>query len=168
MTRSAQTLATLFGTIDFLVPLVLDDLTEEQARARSRDRQGPSIAWSLGHLLHFRNDALALLGAPKEDAYGERFASTAATDGEGYPTLDTLRGDWDRAAAALAAALEKATEDSLDAQATGPHDVKTVRDRLAFLAFHEGYHLGAIGALRKALGLPGPAELAMAGQAERR
>ncbi len=167
MTGSAQTLAALFGTIDFLVPLVLDDLTEEQARARSREPEGPSIAWSLGHLLHFRSGALALLGAPEEDAYGERFASTAATDGEGYPSLGTLRSDWGRVSAALAAALGNVTEAALDAPAAGPHDGKTVRDKLAFLAFHEGYHLGAIGALRKALGLPGPAELAMARQAGR-
>lgn len=167
MTRSAQTLAALFGTIDFLVPLVLDDLTEEQARARSRDPQGPSIVWSLGHLLHFRIGALALLGAPQQDAYGERFGSTAATDGEGYPSLATLRSEWDRVAAALATALGQVTEASLDEHAAGPHDGKTVRDRLAFLAFHEGYHLGAVGAVRKSLGLPGPAELAMARQAGR-
>jgi len=165
MTGSAQTLASLFGTIDFLVPLVLDDLTEAQARARSRDLEGPSISWSLGHLLHFRNGALALLGVPEVDAYGERFGSTGATDGADYPSLGKLRSDWERVAAALGAAFEKTTEASLDARAAGPHDEKTVRDKLAFLAFHEGYHLGVVGALRKSLGLPGPAERVIARQA---
>ena len=31
-------------------------------------------------------------------------------------------------------------------------DDETVRDRLSFIAFHEGYHMGALGALRKPSG----------------
>jgi len=35
-------------------------------------------------------------------------------------------------------------------------------DAVAFFTFHEAYHVGALGAIRKAMGLPGPAELVMA------
>jgi uncharacterized damage-inducible protein DinB len=54
------------------------------------------------------------------------------------------------------------TEEALDAPVEGVHDERTLRDKLAFLAFHEGYHLGAIGAMRKAMGHRGPAERIMA------
>jgi uncharacterized damage-inducible protein DinB len=55
-----------------------------------------------------------------------------------------------------------ATEGTFDAEASsGGHDEKSVRDKVAFLVFHEGYHLGAIGAMRKAMGRPGPAERVM-------
>ena len=43
-----------------------------------------------------------------------------------------------------------------------PHAGRSVLDAVAFFTFHEACHVGALGAIRKALGLPGPAELAMA------
>ncbi len=39
---------------------------------------------------------------------------------------------------------------------------QTLRDQVVFFAWHEGYHLGGLGQIRKALGLPGPAERVMA------
>ena len=54
------------------------------------------------------------------------------------------------------------TEDDWNAPGTGAHDEKSLRDQVTFLAWHEGYHMGALGALRKEMGYPGPAEKAMA------
>ncbi|MBC7896238.1 MAG: hypothetical protein H7066_12560 [Cytophagaceae bacterium] len=47
------------------------------------------------------------------------------------------------------------------------HGETKIRDELAFLAWHEGYHVGVIGAIRTAAGLPGPAELARAAASQR-
>ena len=47
MTGTTQTLTGTFGTTDFLIPPVLDDLTDEDARKRSRGEEGPSMSeWS--------------------------------------------------------------------------------------------------------------------------
>ena len=42
------------------------------------------------------------------------------------------------------------------------HAGRPVLDAVAFFVFHEAYHMGALGAIRKGMGLPGPAELVMA------
>ena len=44
MPGTAQTLMGTFGVTDFLVLLVLEDLSDGDVRKRSRDGEGPSIA----------------------------------------------------------------------------------------------------------------------------
>ncbi len=59
--------------------------------------------------------------------------------------------------------MEAATETSLDRIAEqGAHGEKTALESILFLVWHEAYHVGAVGAIRKELGYPGPAELVMA------
>ena len=41
----------------------------------------------------------------------------------------------------------------------GPHDEKTIFDTRLFFAWHEAYHVGAIGAIRKDLGRKAISEL---------
>ena len=60
-------------------------------------------------------------------------------------------------------ALSELSEGDLDATPEdGWHAEQTLRDQLVFFFWHEGYHLGAVGQIRKALGLLGPAERIMA------
>jgi uncharacterized damage-inducible protein DinB len=160
---SAKTLLGIFGTTDFIVPLVLQDLTDDQARRRARGDSGPSIAWTVGHMLHYRHNALALLGRPQNDPYAERFGTVGATDGTDYPAVAELLEQWKSISTALTAVVSQAPEKTFDAPVKGgPHAEESVRDKLAFIAFHEGYHMGALGAVRKSLGLLGPAEKVMA------
>lgn len=50
-------------------------------------------------------------------------------------------------------AMASVAYDRLDARVDSLScDDETVRDRLSFIAFHEGYHMGALGALRKPSG----------------
>ena len=50
------------------------------------------------------------------------------------------------------------TDEDWDAPGTGAHDERSLREQVIFFTWHEGYHLGALGALRKGIGYPGPAE----------
>jgi hypothetical protein len=44
--------------------------------------------------------------------------------------------------------VSMAAEDTLDKAVTGgPHAEQAVRDKIAFIAFHEGYHMGIVTAL---------------------
>ena len=163
MTHSIQTLMGLFGMTDYLMPLVLEDLTDDDARKRSRGDEGPSIAWTVGHLLNYRLYVMSLLGEERENPYSERFGSVGATDGRDYPSLTELREQWDTVGEDFRAVLEARTEEELDhVSEGGAHDEKSLRDQVVFFAWHEGYHMGALGSIRKSLGYLGPAEKVMA------
>ena len=171
MDGGVKSLVGVFGMTDFMIPRVLDDLTDEQAYARPRGDGGPSIAWTVGHLLYYRGFMMERFG--RENPVGERleplFANTAASDGSDYPSLEEMRGLWDETSADFASALSGLDDEALDAALMdGWHAEQTLRDQVVFFAWHEGYHLGAIGQIRKELGLLGPAErVAAARKAEK-
>lgn len=160
-------LAGLFGTTDFMVPIVLGGLKDEQARHRPRGEGGPSIAWTVGHLLHYRISALKRLGVTRENPFGDDFGTGSATDGSDYPTVAELKSAWEEVSTEFMAGISGVTEEALDVVLEdGWSPDQTLRDQIVFLAWHEGYHLGAIGQMRKTMGLPGPAEAVQAMQEE--
>jgi uncharacterized damage-inducible protein DinB len=163
MANSAAPLMNIFGTTDYLIPLVLDDLSDADARTRARDGDGPSIVWHLGHLLFYRSNGLTLLGGTGDNPYEAAFGNSPATDGEDYPTTAELREQWSSVSERFMTALASATDDDLAASVDGgPHSEESVRDKLAFIAFHEGYHMGSIAALQKTIGKTTPPEKIMA------
>jgi len=162
MSGSLKTLMGAFGTTDFLMPLILGDLTEEDGRKRARGQEGPSISWTVGHLLSSRVYVLNVLTDGRENPYEQQYGNASATDGSDYLTLAELQAEWDSVRAQLGEALINTTEEDLDALAPdGLHAEQLIRDKIVFFAWHEGYHVGVIGALRKAMGYLGPAELIM-------
>lgn len=151
-----------FGMTDYLIPMVLEDLTDEDARKRARDDEGPSIAWMVGHLLHYRHHVMELLGAERENPWKEQFADADATDGSDYPTVAELRDAWQRVADDFAEVMASTTDADFQRPVDGAHEEQTLRDQIVFFAWHEGYHMGALGAQLKRLGYLGPAEKVMA------
>lgn len=164
MIPTLESAAASLRTTNMLVPLVLGDLTDELARRRTRGGEGPSIAWLLGHILDFRCQLITLLGTPKKSPFRVAFATSSATDGAAYPTVSEFLQHWKRIEADLDAALEDASEATIRraVESGGFHVSRPALDAVAFCVFHEAYHVGALGAIRKSLGLPGPAELVMA------
>ena len=161
MSDTAKTLMGTFGTTDYLIPLVLEDLSDDDAKKRSRDGEGPSIVWIIGHLLHYRYYVMSLLDHERVDPHGETFTQTAS-DGSDYPTIGVLQEQWGALGSDFHAALMSQSEEHWDAVGTGAHEERSLRDQVIFFAWHEGYHMGALGALRKEMGYPGPAEKVMA------
>lgn len=154
-----------FRTTTKILNISLAGLSDAEAHVRTRGNEGPSISWTVGHLLDSRVKILALLGAVRPNPYATQFGSTPATDGAHYPTLATMLVEW----AQLHERLEVVGAQAGDTiegpiSGAGAHGESQVRDQLAFLAWHEGYHVGVIGAARKAAGLLGPAELVRAAQ----
>lgn len=160
-------IAAAFAQTDSLMPIVLSDLSPENAVRRSRGGTGPSVVWTLGHMLDYRYRAMNLFGADKQSPFAEKFGMVAATDGSDYPSLEQMQADWNRVQAELETVLADADDTALERMAPGlgPHGEQRVFDSLVFIAFHEAYHFGALGAVRKDIGLPGPAELVMAAMA---
>lgn len=59
----------------------------EDGRKRARGEEGPSISWTVGHLLSSRVYVLDVLTEGRENPYEQRYASVSATDGSDYLTL---------------------------------------------------------------------------------
>lgn len=162
MAGGATALLGVYGLTEFMLPMVLDDLDEEQARARPRGEGGPSIAWTIGHLIYCRVALLNRLGDARENTFGEKFGNVPATDGSDYPSMAELRATWGEVGDDFMAAIAALTEEQLEAVLEdGWHEEQVLRDQVVFFGWHEGYHLGAIGQIRKDLGLLGPAERVM-------
>jgi len=155
---TGETLMGTFGMTDYLIPMVLEDLSDEDARKRARGDEGPSIAWIVGHLLHYRHHVMELLGASRDNPWEEKFADTEATDGSDYPTVTELAAAWERVADDFAQVMTSLSDADFEQPAVGVHEERTLRDQVVFFAWHEGYHMGALGAQLKRLGYLGPAD----------
>jgi uncharacterized damage-inducible protein DinB len=141
------------GTTNGIVPLALSDLREQDARKRVRNGEGPSIAWQVQHMLASRCKILNLLSSTQECSIEEGDDTNIAQ----------LLQQWREVEQKLGAAMESVTDETLKRSVeSGPHGEKTALDRVLFLVWHEAYHVGALGGIRKELGFPGPAELVMA------
>jgi uncharacterized damage-inducible protein DinB len=163
MTPILKPIATSLRTTNMILSLALPDLKEEDARKRIRNDKGPSIAWEVGHMLDHRYKVLALLGVAKESPYAAKFSATGASDGSDYPDTADCLEQWKQVSDELEEAMEAASEESLGRiVGRSSHGEETALDSIAFLAWHEAYHVGALGGIRKALGYPGPAELVKA------
>jgi len=146
---------------NFIVNLVTGDLTEEQARRRSRDGEGASVSWIVGHLLHYRCQTMKILGKSLQNDY-EVFGAGGADDGTDYPPVAKMVEDWARIAGELDSVLDGVSDDQLLGPVEGsPHGEKKVLDTVSFFAWHESYHFGALGVIRREMGLPETAKLAV-------
>ena len=149
----------LHGVSNSILTTGIGDLTDQDARARSRGGAGPSIAWTIGHLCHYKIKVLELLGQPRENAFTQ-FEQTPASDGSDYPTLADLAASFSDLNRDLCTALASSV-DRLEAPMPGAglHDEKRILDTVLFLTWHEAYHIGAIGAIRREQGRKAIADL---------
>ena len=132
----------------------LEGITHEKSLIQPPDGAN-CINWVAGHILFFRNDLHALLGAEPawSDERMKRYdrGSAPITDPADALPFDELRAGLEKSIAAMAAAAE-----AMDpARLAEPAAKGTVGDRLSFLLFHETYHIGQFGVLRRTAGLPG-------------
>lgn len=109
------------------------------------------------HLVDARCFVARLLGGVCSHGF-ETLTDGARTveDIEAYPTLEEVGAAWDRVSEVLLARLREAGPEILD-QAPPfrfPVDDETMVGAVTFLAHHEAYHLGQLGLIRKALGMP--------------
>src|SRR5262245_42252453 len=89
MDPAAQPIIALYELSHHILTLAAADLSDPDARTRSRGGTGPSIAWTVGHLCHHKLHVLELLGRPRQHSFAVTFQD-AATDGQAYPPLTEL------------------------------------------------------------------------------
>jgi len=152
-TESAQALTKILRFNDEVLTVALTDMTDDIARRRLRDG-GPSIAWSLGHMLHHRNQIAAAIACHGPAFDLTRYAN-GATDGRDYPTVRDFQTTWNEFSARLVKTIDQLSAEELAASSPIqlPHGEQTLLDALRFVAWHETLHLGQVSLLRSHLGL---------------
>jgi uncharacterized damage-inducible protein DinB len=148
-------LARLFTLNHHALHRNLDGVTDEEALLQPVS--GNCLNWVVGHIVASRNGVLKVLGAepywPAEPAgrYARGSAPVSENDGSAVPFRELVRafdGSQERIASALAGVT--------DADLARPHaQDQTVGEWLSFLHFHEAYHIGQTGLLRRLVGKEG-------------
>jgi hypothetical protein len=140
----------------------LEDLSNEESLFQPPGA-GNCLNWVLGHVVAARNTVLKLAGsAPlvgeEVTAYYVR-GSKPLQPGDKVPDLATLRGilsdTQHRLIPALAALSDDALRQPVPDQMRRPPLTGTVGEALIRLHYHEGYHNGQMGLLRRLVGREG-------------
>ncbi len=128
-------------------------MTHEES-VRAHGSGGNSMNWVVGHIVASRNGVLSLLGEPPvwsaADAAPYKRGSSQLDPAAARP-LPSILADLDRSQERLLACLERVTEEELAAT----RGESTLGKQLAFLQFHESYHAGQTGLLRRLAGKEG-------------
>jgi uncharacterized damage-inducible protein DinB len=113
------------------------------------------LMWVMGHLVVHRGHTLKTLGVDWNVSWAPLFARGAErlADNE-YPSAEEMRAAWNQVSTELSDALRTAAADRLagDAPKGPPSFDGKVSGSVAFLAYHDTYHAGQVGYLRKWLG----------------
>ena len=147
-------IAYIFAANDGLIRQTLSDLPAE-ALWQQPGGQGNSIMWIVGHITQTRAGMLSLLGERASTGWGELFRRGAQRqDPSAYPDPQAIKAAGVELSKQLHTKLAAITEPELAAPVTTVKlpNVNTVVDALAFFAFHEAYHVGQLGYVKKALG----------------
>ncbi|MGC1361714.1 MAG: DinB family protein [Silvibacterium sp.] len=151
----------LVRTIHGVVRRCADGFSQEESLIQP-EPEGNCLNWVVGHLLHVYDKVLPALGqAPvmKKDAT-ERYARgvPALKGADGALEMTELMAAWDEAAKRVEAGLAGLTTEALDAPAPfspSNNPKETMRSLMTTVFFHQSYHAGQAGLLRRIAGRPG-------------
>lgn len=137
-----------------LLRSTLDGVAAGELWQRPTPLTNPML-WIVGHIVQTRATMLSLLGEPFDTGWANLFARGAALhETSRYPSAGDIDDIHHRIIDGLKVKFAALTDADLAAPARGHQlpGAKTVGDQLAFLAFHESYHIGQLAYVRKALG----------------
>jgi len=125
------------------------------------DPVGHSAIWLVGHLATYRRKVVAMIGLePESDPWEAAFVrGTSPADIPAGLDPVCLVQAFHAAQKALAAGWDGVTREQL-AQPFGrtlPTGSDSIGGAVGFMVWHEAYHLGQLGFLRRLAGLPGRA-----------
>lgn len=120
---------------------------------------GNCLNWIVGHILTNRAGMLGLLGKDpvwnEEEAKPYQRGSEPLTDPALAKNLDDLVAMLETSQESVLAGLAEISVEGLQAPAPSGKEGETVETGLAALVFHEAYHVGETGILRRLLGHEG-------------
>lgn len=124
---------------------------------------GNCLNWIVGHIVATRQHIVGLLGGrplwtKEEMPRYDRRSDAILGEGPGVLRFDRIRADLDRTQELMRAAWKTIDAGRLAAPLPpdqNPFQLETVGEMLAAFAFHESYHAGQCGVLRRLLGKDG-------------
>jgi len=155
---STEMLANQLQLTDYILKRNLEGLTH--ADSVKQPVAGNNLNWVVGHIVRTRNNVLGLVGAeplyPREqfDAYEVE----ALTDTSKAIQFEELLDKFDTLQKPLVDGVRKLTPEVLAQPApfspsNNPNE--TIGSLLSAVVFHESYHIGQTGLLRRLAGKPG-------------
>ncbi len=146
-----QHFARFFDTHQWIFSEHTEGITHDEG-CRAPKGGGNSLNWVLGHIAASRNDIHSLIGAPPawsaETAALYLRGSSGVTDGATARPVPEILDVLDRSTTTIKARLAEMPSTDFERKL----EKGTVGERLAFLQFHESYHTGQVGLLRRLLG----------------
>lgn len=139
---------------DHLLKNALSGLSLEELHRRG----GPdssSMIWIAGHLALSRVRMLKVAGSDFDFLWSDLFAKGASIKAPScYPEIEDVLSVWDEVGRRLRERLGQLEPSVLYSKSphSFPVEDKSVRGSLAFFVYHESYHIGQMGYLRKVLG----------------
>ncbi len=133
----------LFSSDERVFSINLQGITHEESVLEMYNCN--SINWIVGHLVYTRNSILSALGLPpiaSEDLKPIYARGVVGADMTKALNLDILKKMYVDSQPLVMEGLLKITDEA-------------ILDQVTFLGFHEAYHIGQIGILRKMLGKEG-------------
>lgn len=150
---NVQGLKQLFGHNHYAIGVNARDLSHEESLVDPAPG-GNSANWVLGHIVATRGAILSLLGEKHvwDDGTVDRYkrGSSPITPGTAKPMPEIIEA-LDRSQERIVAGLSRLKDEDL----AKPVGTDTVGARLATLQFHEAYHAGQLGLLRRIAGKEG-------------
>jgi len=136
----------------------LEGITQEESLTQPQPA-GNCLNWVVGHILANRASMLNLVGQEpvwtEEEAEPYKRGSEPIADANQATNLDEIVGLFEASQERLLTGLAEISSAGLQAPAPGGKEDQTVETSLALLVFHEAYHVGETGILRRLLGHSG-------------
>ncbi len=147
---NGESLEVLFGANFHAIQVNLNGLTHEDSLVQPQPA-GNCLNWVLGHIVGYRNEILQMLGKEPiwtdEERAPYKRGSKPLTDPRSAMQLKKIMQDFGRSQELLIGALRGLTAEDLKQGELG--------EKVSWLQFHEAYHAGQIGLLRRLTGKEG-------------
>jgi uncharacterized damage-inducible protein DinB len=141
---------------DTVVNRNCEGITQEESLVHP-EQQGQNFNWVLGHMVRTRNDILGLLG--KKPLFEEsKFSIYTPKDfvPEKAVNVKELQNCFNALQRELLNGIESLTTEKLQQPASiVPNRPDTVGSVLGTILWHEAYHAGQLGVIRRVVGKPG-------------
>lgn len=157
--KTIESVTLIFKLNNEMVTRTLAGLTDEECWKQPEGGGNP-IMWLVGHVTISRAQLLKRLGAGYDHGLGTLFdRGSIRGETSAYPSRQAIESAWHDTRARMRDGFAGLTEEFLSAAPSG-RPLPGVADHaglIAFSAFHESYHIGQMGYLRKMLGHSGVA-----------
>ena len=139
----------LFKSNTILFRKALGGLSQQQCL--KRPGQGNPMIWLAGHLLLSRCRMANYIGARCDRPWKDLFArQSRIVEPEKYPPIEEIRNRWEQVTDTVRSRLNELTAEELSAPGKRlPIEMPDLLGGFTFLVWHESYHVGQMGYVRK-------------------